>query len=37
MAGDLRHLPYDQEAMAALAGRSGQPELAAALATGWIS
>jgi diadenosine tetraphosphatase ApaH/serine/threonine PP2A family protein phosphatase len=32
----FRHVPYDQDAMAALARRNGQPELAAALATGWI-
>ena len=32
----LRHVPYDHEAMAALARRNGQPELASALATGWI-
>jgi diadenosine tetraphosphatase ApaH/serine/threonine PP2A family protein phosphatase len=32
----FRHLPYDHEAMAALARRNGQPELASALATGWI-
>jgi len=32
----FRHVPYDHEAMAALARRNGQPELAAALATGWI-
>jgi len=30
------HVPYDHEAMAALARRNGQPELACALATGWI-
>jgi diadenosine tetraphosphatase ApaH/serine/threonine PP2A family protein phosphatase len=40
--GDLwnvtfRHVPYDHEAMAALARRNGQPELASALATGWIA
>jgi len=39
--GDLwqvtfRHVPYDHEAMAALARRNGKPELASALATGWI-
>jgi diadenosine tetraphosphatase ApaH/serine/threonine PP2A family protein phosphatase len=39
--GDLwqvtfRHVPYDHEAMAALALKNGQPELASALATGWI-
>lgn len=32
----FRHVPYDHEAMAALARRNGEPELAAALATGWI-
>ena len=32
----FRHVPYDHEAMAALARRNGQPELACALATGWI-
>ena len=32
----FRHVPYDHEAMAKLARRNGQPELAAALATGWI-
>ncbi|SDT30230.1 metallophosphoesterase family protein [Bradyrhizobium canariense] len=32
----FRHVPYDHEAMAALAQRNGQPELAVALATGWI-
>jgi predicted phosphodiesterase len=32
----FRHVPYDHEAMAALARQNGQPELAAALATGWI-
>jgi putative phosphoesterase len=32
----FRHVPYDHEAMAALARRNGQPELASALATGWI-
>jgi diadenosine tetraphosphatase ApaH/serine/threonine PP2A family protein phosphatase len=32
----FRHVPYDHEAMAELARRNGQPELAAALATGWI-
>ena len=41
LAGDewrvtFRHVPYDHEAMAALARRNGQPELASALATGWI-
>jgi diadenosine tetraphosphatase ApaH/serine/threonine PP2A family protein phosphatase len=32
----FRHVPYDHDAMAALAQQNGQPELAAALATGWI-
>jgi diadenosine tetraphosphatase ApaH/serine/threonine PP2A family protein phosphatase len=32
----LRHVPYDNEAMAALARRNGWPEWASALATGWI-
>jgi diadenosine tetraphosphatase ApaH/serine/threonine PP2A family protein phosphatase len=32
----FRHVPYDHEAMAALARRNDQPELANALATGWI-
>ncbi|QHO78759.1 YfcE family phosphodiesterase [Bradyrhizobium sp. CCBAU 051011] len=32
----FRHVPYDHEAMAALARRNGQAELASALATGWI-
>jgi diadenosine tetraphosphatase ApaH/serine/threonine PP2A family protein phosphatase len=32
----FRHVPYDHSAMAALARRNGQPELASALATGWI-
>jgi diadenosine tetraphosphatase ApaH/serine/threonine PP2A family protein phosphatase len=32
----FRHVPYDHEAMAALARRNGQPVLASALATGWI-
>jgi diadenosine tetraphosphatase ApaH/serine/threonine PP2A family protein phosphatase len=32
----FRHVPYGHEAMAALARRNGQPELASALATGWI-
>jgi diadenosine tetraphosphatase ApaH/serine/threonine PP2A family protein phosphatase len=32
----FRHVPYDHDAMAALARRNGQPELATALATGWI-
>jgi len=33
----FRHVPYDHDAMAALARRNGQPELASALATGWIT
>jgi diadenosine tetraphosphatase ApaH/serine/threonine PP2A family protein phosphatase len=33
----LRHVPYDHAAMAALARQNGMPELAGALATGWIS
>ncbi len=32
----FRHVPYDHELMAALARRNSQPELASALATGWI-
>jgi diadenosine tetraphosphatase ApaH/serine/threonine PP2A family protein phosphatase len=32
----FRHVPYDHEAMAALARRNGWPEIASALATGWI-
>jgi len=32
----FRHVPYDHEAMAALARTNGQGELANALATGWI-
>ena len=32
----FRHVPYDHGAMAALARRNCQPELASALATGWI-
>ena len=32
----FRHVPYDHDAMAALAWDNGKPELAAALATGWI-
>ncbi|NOJ39578.1 metallophosphoesterase family protein [Bradyrhizobium australiense] len=32
----FRHVPYDHRAMAALARQNGQPELASALATGWI-
>jgi diadenosine tetraphosphatase ApaH/serine/threonine PP2A family protein phosphatase len=41
LAGDdwvvtFRHVPYDHQAMAELARRNGKPELASALATGWI-
>jgi diadenosine tetraphosphatase ApaH/serine/threonine PP2A family protein phosphatase len=32
----FRHVPYDHDAMAALARKNSQPELASALATGWI-
>jgi diadenosine tetraphosphatase ApaH/serine/threonine PP2A family protein phosphatase len=32
----FRHVPYDHDAMAALARQNGQAELASALATGWI-
>jgi predicted phosphodiesterase len=32
----FRQVPYDHDAMAALARRNGQRELASALATGWI-
>jgi diadenosine tetraphosphatase ApaH/serine/threonine PP2A family protein phosphatase len=32
----FRHVPYDHDAMAALARKNGQSELASALATGWI-
>ena len=32
----FRHVPYDHGSMADLARRNGQPELANALATGWI-
>jgi diadenosine tetraphosphatase ApaH/serine/threonine PP2A family protein phosphatase len=32
----FRHVPYDHEAMATLARQNNQPELAHALATGWI-
>jgi hypothetical protein len=35
-AATFRQVPYDHEAMAELARRNGQPELALALATGWI-
>ncbi len=33
----FRHVPYDNEAMAALARRNGDAEFAAALAMGWVS
>jgi diadenosine tetraphosphatase ApaH/serine/threonine PP2A family protein phosphatase len=33
----FRHVPYDHAAMAELARRNGKPDLAAALATGWIA
>ena len=33
----FRHVPYDHEAMASLARKNGQTELAHALATGWIA
>jgi diadenosine tetraphosphatase ApaH/serine/threonine PP2A family protein phosphatase len=33
----FRHVPYDHDPMAALARRNGQPELANALSTGWIT
>jgi diadenosine tetraphosphatase ApaH/serine/threonine PP2A family protein phosphatase len=33
----FRHVPYDHQTMAALARRNGHPELATAIATGWIS
>jgi diadenosine tetraphosphatase ApaH/serine/threonine PP2A family protein phosphatase len=33
----FRHVPYDHEAMASLARKNGQAELAHALATGWIA
>jgi diadenosine tetraphosphatase ApaH/serine/threonine PP2A family protein phosphatase len=33
----FRHVPYDHDTMAALARQNGQPELASALATGWIT
>ena len=33
----FRHVPYDHLAMADLAQRNGMPELASALATGWVS
>jgi diadenosine tetraphosphatase ApaH/serine/threonine PP2A family protein phosphatase len=32
----FHHVPYDHEAMAALARQNGRPEWASALATGWI-
>jgi diadenosine tetraphosphatase ApaH/serine/threonine PP2A family protein phosphatase len=32
----FRHMPYDHRAMADLARRNGKPELASALATGWV-
>jgi diadenosine tetraphosphatase ApaH/serine/threonine PP2A family protein phosphatase len=32
----FRHVPYDHEAMAALARRKGFAEFASALATGWV-
>ena len=32
----FRHVPYDHDAMAALARRNGEDEFASALATGWI-
>jgi predicted phosphodiesterase len=32
----FRHVPYDHEAMAALARRNGDAEFATALATGWV-
>ena len=32
----FRHVPYDNEAMAALARRNGNAEFASVLATGWI-
>jgi diadenosine tetraphosphatase ApaH/serine/threonine PP2A family protein phosphatase len=33
----FHHVPYDHDAMADLARRNGMPELASALATGWIA
>ncbi len=33
----FRHVPYDHQTMAALARRNGHPELAIAIATGWIN
>jgi hypothetical protein len=32
----FRHVPYDNKAMAALARQNGDPEFAAALATGRV-
>lgn len=32
----FRHVPYDNEAMSALARRNGDAEFALALATGWV-
>lgn len=32
----FRHVPYDHDAMGALARRNGYPDLANALATGWV-
>ncbi len=32
----FRQVPYDHEAMAALARQNGRPELATVLATGWV-
>jgi diadenosine tetraphosphatase ApaH/serine/threonine PP2A family protein phosphatase len=32
----FRHVPYDHDAMAALARQNGKPDLASAIATGWI-
>ena len=32
----FRHVPYDNDAMAVLARRNGDPEFASALATGWV-
>ena len=33
----FRHVPYDNNAMALLARRNGDPEFASALATGWVA
>jgi diadenosine tetraphosphatase ApaH/serine/threonine PP2A family protein phosphatase len=33
----FRHVPYDHRAMADLARRNGKPDLASALATGWVA